>query len=415
MIKKILLTISLFLIPTIGHCATTWYFCSANANWASTNWTSVIGDQVGCTGATGTPIGGDSEILNSASGNVTVAATVSTMNSLTMTGYNGTLAMGTQIIQFSGGTVSLGGTITGNPASCAMSLQGGETLTSNGVTWPCQTEFQSAGTYVMSNGGSTWTNTGLVSYGPSGVIINQNISGDSLTCAGGLFMQALGGGGTAVFILTGGTWSENAVGDYPQNSLTIAGTISTGTISYGTGTLSYSSGSLPTNSILNIEASCTINSNGYFWPNITPLVTNTITITSPLNVLGTLLVNSNTTFSGNFAINASTFTSFPSANTTITFVSGQTLNVTSALNLVQISGVQINVQSSTSSASSSISYTGTNVNNAYVNGGVNFTDIAALGRSLINYNGGNLIRTSNIFNRTAAQVVIRTPNLTMGV
>src|ERR1700722_16527763 len=168
--KKLLflLVLACVLHPHYAY-ATTWYGCSSGGNWNGASvWTSVIGDQTGCTGATGNPVAGDTATLNSTSGNITItaAAAAATLN---MTGYTHTLAFGAQtltltagatlqgafsastgIMSISGGGVTLAATPTGTTFPAIKLITANQTLTSGGFQWPGQINFDFAGTFTFN-------------------------------------------------------------------------------------------------------------------------------------------------------------------------------------------------------------------------------------------------------------------------
>lgn len=150
--RKILLSLMVFLFMglTAAH-ATTWYACTSGGNWSANVWTSISADQGTCLAALGTPVAGDTAILNSSSGNITITGAAAAAN-MDETGYTGTLAFGTQTLTLTGtaslasamtstsGTLSVGGnvtllsTVTGSFPTLALTQS--LTFTSGGFTWP---------------------------------------------------------------------------------------------------------------------------------------------------------------------------------------------------------------------------------------------------------------------------------------
>lgn len=170
--KKLLLSILFLIACSNAHAATTWYACSGGGNWNGASvWTSILADEVGCTASTGNPVAGDTAILNSNSGNITItsAAAAAILNE---TGYTGTLAFSTFEATISGlctiqsamtstsgilscgGGITLAATPTGTFPLLFMSSSG--TFTPAGFTWP--------GVFAATNG-ATVTAVGAVIVG----------------------------------------------------------------------------------------------------------------------------------------------------------------------------------------------------------------------------------------------------------
>lgn len=413
MVIRLLLTI-LFLLCGSSAWATTWYLCTSPAGgWSNTgSWTSVSADQGTCAASLGAPAAGDTAILNSSSGNVSLdSSTADVAATVTMIGYTGTLTLTpADNLIVSGGTVTLGGTITGTGA---LKITGAETLTSSGVTWPGNLNLDVAGTVTLSNSGATWTTTGLCTYTLATNLV-LTTTGDTLTCNGGLTMSSNAGatGTLATIIIGGGTWTggTKSIG----NSINLAGNITlSGIIEYATGTITYISGTITQgSSTLAPNGNFSLNTSGMSWFNISNVQTAqspTITLLSNLSATGTLTQSSNGSsyaFSGNYNItlanlligdtNTGTASSF-------TLAAGQTLTVTNSLKIMgnaALNNTAFTVKSATPSSPTYINYTGAIANEVISN--TNFTDITASGLTLLNYNGGTLTRTTNISNVTAA-------------
>jgi hypothetical protein len=410
--KKILLTILFLLACSTAH-ATTWYACSGGGNWNGASvWTSILADEVGCTASTGNPVAGDTAILNSSSGSITLTAAAAAA-SLTMTGYTGTLAFGAYALTVTGGTVTLatGNTITASTGG--ITITGTETLTYGGQTFPGVLWLDASTVVTLNNGGATSLNSGLCkfSFSPQ---LQLTTTGDTLTCSSGLNMINNAGTGTATIILTGGTWSGGAnVG----NPLILNGNVTVSSAVYlGTGTsLTYSSGTITTTgSILTCSGSCTLNTPGIIWPTFTNTSTSTTTLGAPLTVVNFIFnSNSSETFSGAYDIYATNATlKLTSGNINETLVAGQTFHITNSLTFAGdvSNSYSIVFKSSTASSPAYINYTGTTANAVSV--GMKFTDIYFSGSPLplYNYGGvsGSLTRTSGITNVTP-QIYKHTP------
>lgn len=407
-------------VTTTHAVGTTWYACSGGGNWSASVWTSILADEVGCTGATGHPVAGDTAILNSSSGNITVN-TASNADTIDETGYTGTLAFGSNTLTLSsggniggamtattgslvttGGTLTLISTATGSFPT--LTFNQSPTITFGVYKWPGKMTVNSSGTITLSNGGATSEVDGLFSVVSNTVVINQGVSGDTLTLAGGLLMNKACSG-TANFILTGGTWSGS---NNLSNNLTLAGNVTvSGQVNYLTGTLTYSSGAITTTgSTLILIGTSILNTDGMTW-NIAEIVTGaTYTLASNLEANTLYISGVSVTFAGAYDITISTLKSIN--NVTLKIVSGQTLNISSAFSVG--GGVSTtNIQSVTASSPAYIVYTGTVANEDIVN--TNFTDIQAtapslgsLGANLASWNGGTLTRTSGILNVDASNL-----------
>ena len=166
--------------------------------------------------------------------------------------------------------------------------------------------FVNSGTTPTLNSNMNVTNT--LTMGGS-VVTGSNIYTANLTVTNT-------NSGTTNIIMNGtGTWS--GIGTL-KNNLTIntSGTITiSGTVNYNTGTLTYTSGTVTTTgSTLTIAASTTLNTNGISWNNITTIsVTQTWTLLSDLNLSGTintLVASFNLTINGSFYVNNSGSSSF---------------------------------------------------------------------------------------------------------
>jgi hypothetical protein len=405
--KKISLTIVLFFVCSPAY-ATTWYACSGGGNWASAVWTSIIGDQVGCTGATGHPIAGDTATLNATSGNITIAAAAAAAT-IDETGYTGTLAFGTQNLTLTAaskiggamtntsgfivttGNITLLSTATGTFPT--IEQNGAVTFISGGFTWPGAFRFNNA-TNATLNG--NWITSGLTTFAAASNLIVT--SAETYTTNGGLTMTSATGtsGSLATIILGGGTWSSSANASV-SNSLNFAGNVTvSGNVYYKTGEIQYISGTpITTGSTLNLTGTSTISTNGMVWNNITgPTTTMILNLVSNLVASGKILLQAQTTFSGADDITTSNFTVASTATITISLAAKQRLNVTNAISIV--GNGNITVKSGTVSSPTYISYYGVKANQDI--GNVNFTDVTAGAQRLYNQRAGVQLRTVNIYN-----------------
>jgi cytoskeletal protein CcmA (bactofilin family) len=158
---------------------------------------------------------------------------------------------------------------------------------------------------------------------------------------------------------------------------------------------------------LRIAAAGTLTMDGLTFPgNINFSSTATITVTLPENLVihnagntGTLTVQGGIIMSGAFNITCDIFTQNSS---TFSFISEQTLTVTTGINIATLGFGSPTLKSATASSAAFLTYQGTAANCKIA--GVTFTDVNASGsaQALDNWYGGTLTRTTNIINRTTA-------------
>lgn len=400
--RKIILSLFAFLFLYVSQAhATVWYLCSGGSNINGTGFTSIIGDIVGCIGATGTPANGDSIIMNSSSGNLTMNTNGPTsLASITMTGWTGTITSASpQNLPVSGGTVTLA---TGNTLASNVTLviNGAETLTSGNQTWPGAVTVNSTSAVTLLT--NNWTTTGITTYAAAG---NINKTGsETYTGNGGVTLSASSGTTqTAVMTLVGGTFSTftfttTALLTYSGATTSTSGTLS---VSGGLTLAGTPTGTYPT---LLIAGSETITWAGFTWPGNVSQGNGTFTITQVGNgtITGTFsnfsgaTGGATTTFSGAFNLSVGILNLNSANNARIfTFPASQTLTITTGITI----NYGMTVKSGTASTAFTITYTGTRANQNIQ--AVTFTDVTATaGDTLYDYNGGSnagvLTRTTNI-------------------
>lgn len=280
------------------------------------NWAATSG---GASGAT-VPGSSDSVIFdtNSGSASITISAPVQIINLTASGSYAGTLTINSTLLN-SGSTVitlTSGMTVTG---SGAWSIANG-TLTSNGVTIQCELKHvSSGGTWTLAD---NWTCSAMVTLG-AGTSVTLN--GKTLICRAGLTIGNASsnvGGTTVIKIAATGTITCSMTGTAAlRNPLTFdagAGTITvSGTLRYGGtagNTLTYTSGTMVvTGATLQINGSCTLNTNPIVWENVLFGATASVSMTSVLLATTLTLPNANATLSGSSGFTVGTLT-----NTTIT-------------------------------------------------------------------------------------------------
>ena len=150
----------------------------------------------------------------------------------------------------------------------------------------------------------------------------------------------------------------------------------------------------------------TLNTNGGTWVSVI-ITGGTKTVTLSSTLTATMLdVSGNyggTTFAGAYGISVGTLrVGWYYAGVTVTFVSGQNIGVSTALQTTSSPAARITVQSSTASSSFYLHYAGTPANCNVSN--VIFTDVDASGSAqpIDNWYGGTLTRCTGITNRTSA-------------
>jgi hypothetical protein len=235
-------------------------------------------------------------------GNITISATVY---------YVGT-------ITYISGTVSGTGTLTFNNSS---------TLNLNGASFYNIT-FAS-GTYTLTS--SLQCSGALASTATA--TLNKTASED-VTSSGG--MNGAGAfAGTAKIILTGGTWSSLSS---VSNDLDLNGNVTlSGSVTFRAGTLTYVSGTITvTSSTLVLSASCTLDTSGMSFNNVTLSNTSAqvYTINSTLTTDGilTLGTGATTNFSGTSGFSTATLLCTSTGAITINFKESVTYTITTAFN-----------------------------------------------------------------------------------
>jgi hypothetical protein len=207
--------------------------------------------------------------------------------------------------------------LNGNITISALSTAGTSSITYTSGTITPPTTLSLGGNVTLSTSGMFWNNVSLSAtltlsqdFNINGVLTvgAPTINGSfNINCYGGISLGNLmvKGTGNPVINLLGGTWivtNPNA-GWIPLDT-NINGNITiSGTVYYRVGTLRYISGTnTVTGSTLVINSSCTLNTSGMSWNNVTTSGA-TITLTSDLNINGLLNVAGNTLTNGSFNIN----------------------------------------------------------------------------------------------------------------
>ena len=188
---------------------------------------------------------------------------------------------------------------------------------------------------------------------------STTINGNNLIFQGNLSTSSGTSSGTAVLVFTGlnsgsvQTWS---IGGTYTNSITFntLGTVNiTAAFTYKTGTITYTSGTINHSNTITISGSCTFNTNGMIFNNISTNITgtsNTITLNSLLSISGTFTHNTGGTliFGGSSGFSIATFVMTDAvATNTITLTSSNTYIITTSFTMNKTAAIQGILNSST--------------------------------------------------------------------
>ena len=323
----------------------------------------------GGAGGQAVPTAAEAVGFDAGSPNCTIDTSARVCKTLTTSAYTGTLTFDQQLSVSGSITIGASTGFAGATTNRLRMITTG-TWTTNGKTIPQDIEigpttsltstladaFTTSGTlYLTNTSGTTFagnfhitaadcaisgtqtvtivhdvTITGLLTIADATVLnglFNWNVG--SLTMTGGTT-------GTSTIILTGGTWQGAEV---CATNLSFAGdVIVSGSVFFMQGgtakTLTYTSGTITTtDSTLTIDASCTLNTNGMSWNNITISSVATLTINSLLTATGTLtLPNAAITFAGTAGFTVGTLTHTNASITRIfTFEEAVTYTITTAI------------------------------------------------------------------------------------
>jgi hypothetical protein len=429
--------------------ADTWTVTGSVLSQSGTNILNTNTMNIGGSLTVTTSLRGSTVIVMNGTGTLSCASASISMYSPLTINTAGTITVGAYLTY--GGTAANSLTYTAGTFDIAtnstlLTIAGSCTLNCASVTWNAVTVSATA-TIVLSN---TFSCSGLLTWGAAvtfsgnhlitcvglsidGKTVVHTLSGN-IDCNGnlttgianttnGAFNINVSGNltingntsGTATIILDGtGTWSHSTASVRLRMPLIIntAGTITLGPVIPYTGHLVYVAGTVDaaTNSSVldpfESSSKATLDSNGITWYDILPSNFNgTLTLESNLTCSHNFTIINSLTLSGAYNISCATFRAFVStSNVIITLVQSQTLTVTNGLELGGTGTYSISVVSSVASTPAYLNYTGTPVN-CEVYKAV-FTDIDASGSSqgIDNWYGGTLTRTTNITNRTSADI-----------
>jgi hypothetical protein len=225
----------------------------------------------------------------------------------------------TGTLKYSSGTITVSGS--------TLHLTQSTTIDTDGMSW---------NDLSLANSGATQTLlSDLDILGTTTITAAQTInsSGPTLNTAGIAVNNITTG--TAKVVLTGGTWSGTSVNGI-ANNVDINGNVTiSGTVYYRTGTLTYVSGTVTTTgSTLQISLSCTLDTDGMIWNNVTTVnaAGNTYTLNSTLRSNVFTAGNISFALDGTHGFNVETFVNSTVTGITLTLKEGITYTITLALN-----------------------------------------------------------------------------------
>jgi hypothetical protein len=268
---------------------------SPNTNWGTaTNWLQ-----------NAVPTAADDVTFDATSSNCTlnVAGTCLSFNA---TSYGAkTWALGTNNISVAGGVFTLGTGMTVTGTGTLIRTAGGNTLTSNGVTWPGSVQINIAATHTW---GDNWTIGGSFT-----VLANLTINGTfNITIGGSLIISAGSLTSTSTYILNGvgslnGSFSGASItiNTAVTNTITLPTSLamSSGTLRLTSGIVSVTSGHLfrPTGTTLDTDRTSTGGNKISFF-DFSIITTSTITLQSDLTFTNNFTSTTNLTINGAFNI-----------------------------------------------------------------------------------------------------------------
>ena len=265
--------------------------------------------------------------------------------------------------------VTISGSVTyadaTNTNATTLTQVGGVTVTTTGstLTWNCSGKLNcptvtwnnlsttGAGVKTMLADvtvGGTYTSVGSSAFAGNFILYAKNV-----TCNSGTSVSISSGTPKLKMTTNGGTWSGTgtiAIDFYIQANITVSGTVTITT----NGILNYVSGTVTTtSSTLQIAGSCTIDSNGITWNNVTHTGAATVTNNSLLTCATLTFPNAAVTWTGTSGWTCTTLTNTTiTASRTYTLKSTVTYACTGTTTLQAVSpSVLINLVASTASSS----------------------------------------------------------------
>ncbi len=239
-----------------------------------------------------------------------------------------TLLMNTNSFKYIAGTMG---------ATVAITVSGSMTIDCNGMSFTSATFNANATITLLSDLNISTT---LLWAGTNATI---TINGADIQLSGGISLNSSGtilqGTAKLYYIGTGKIFTQTATTVSLRLDLIIntSGTLTISDFNFGgSKKITYISGTVTCNGTLSIVSGSvvTFDTSGMNWNNITTLGSCTLQLDSVLNVAGTLTYTSSTSFTGNYGFITSNFTLATPANALITFKSGNTYVVNSAMTAI---------------------------------------------------------------------------------
>jgi hypothetical protein len=389
--KKLLFLLLFILYSVVNQAAARfWVGGGSSHNWNATtptNW----GSSSGTADNASVPGSGSYAIFDGAgahgSDNFIISASVTIDSLLIYSGFTGSKTINASQ------KITVQGNLTDNPASSwtvnstdagALTISAASHINSGGLTFPGNVTFSGSNTKILY---ANWVISGKLTCSTATTTIN-NLVAETLSCVGLAINNNTSG--SATILCAGGTWSSNSPTNVLTNNLTLSGTIdaTSANLGYNTGTLTNNGATVnAAGGTLYINGSCTLNTSGISWNNITILANSTLTLNSLLTAIGTFTVNSSfqIIFAGTSGFSIATYTDLNTVAKSQTFANGVTYTITTALNAFNSRTAAILLFTSNHATNKAIL---TLQNGATCNVLANFTRIdASAGRTIFTFNG----------------------------
>lgn len=248
---------------------------------------------------------------------ITVSASVTITLSSNLN-WSGTLTHSLGAAVYSGAFTLNGGAWTISGGSTGTNTIGGVVTLTGALTMSNTTSTTFSGAFAITADSATISGSQTITLVANVTITNLTTSSDA-NVINGAFNWNTGGltttgeiSGTTTVVFSGtGTWTGAAGALKNTASINTAGTLTlSGTILYNTGTLTYTAGTISAgSSTLSMSLATTLNTSGMTWANVTISANVTITLSSNLNISGTLLESLGAcTFTGAFNISTGAWT-----------------------------------------------------------------------------------------------------------
>jgi hypothetical protein len=286
---------------------------SGTLTMAAANFVTIVTSNINCSGSISLP-------NQSVSGSITI--------NLTGTGtWSGTGQIKTNLNINTVGTITIAGTVAFNTGT--LTYTSGTVVTTGSqlnVTASATLDISGINLNKIVFGGTITVTllSDLNVYGLWQVSNPLTLNGFNINIYGSITIFSSSQGTTVVNALGTGTYNINVI--YNNMNINTAGTItflSGSNFYYGVNTLTYIAGTvITTNHTLSIQSSCTLNTSGITWNNVSNFATGIVTLTSNLNLSGTFRTQTATGTLNGFNVNCSGNLLVDSGNNT---TSGTTL------------------------------------------------------------------------------------------